>query len=290
MANLSSKCTIIDGKKLAADIRAKLADDVRNLQQTQQITPGLAVILVGKDPASEVYVRNKRRACEQAGIQSFAYDLDESSSEDELLTLIAQLNDNSNVHGILVQSPLPQQINEAKIVETISAAKDVDCFHPINVGKLMLGQKSFQPCTPAGIIEILKSIDYDLSGKRVVVVGRSNIVGKPTAMLALANNATVTICHSRTKDLAERIAEADVVISAIGKAHFIKGKWIKKGAVVIDVGINRNSDGKLIGDVEFEKATQLASAITPVPGGVGPMTIAMLLKNVIWAATNSGTN
>lgn len=273
---------LIDGKKLADKIKEDLSKEV-SLLKTGGITPGLAVVMVGKNPASQVYVRNKKRACEKLGIESFEYKLENSAPEKELKKLIQKLNDTESVHGILVQLPLPSHINEQAIIEAIDPKKDVDGFHPINMGKLLIGLPCLRPCTPLGIIEILDSINYDLKGKNVVVIGRSRIVGKPVSVLLLERHATVTICHSRTRNLPEVVGLADLVVAAIGKPKFVKGEWIKKGAVVIDVGINRLDDGRIVGDVEFEKASKKARAITPVPGGVGPMTIAMLLKNTIKA-------
>ena len=275
---------IIDGKELALTIRQELAVHVAKLKAERGITPGLAAVLVGNDPASHMYVKNKRAACALAGIESFAYDIPSTTTEAKLLALIEKLNRDTRVHGILVQLPLPDHVDEDAVVRAVSPAKDVDCFHPTNVGKLSLGQAGLLPCTPAGIIALLDSIGCDLNGKRAVVIGRSNIVGKPTALLLLRHHATVTICHSRTIDLATEVGRADVVVAAVGKATFVRGEWIKPGAVVIDVGMNRLPTGIFVGDVDFDEAVKRASAITPVPGGVGPMTIAMLLKNVVEAA------
>ncbi len=283
MENLKT-ASIIDGKEVSARVRAELKAEIEVLKQKHGLTPGLAVVLVGENPASKVYVRNKTRACEETGIRSFQHTLPESLSEGELLTLINELNGSKDVHGILVQLPLPKQINEEKVLEAISPQKDVDGFHPYNMGRLMIGSPLLQPCTPFGVMRLLESTGADLSGKEAVIIGRSNIVGKPMAMMLLRKNATVTICHSRTKDLPEKVRGADIVIAAMGKAQFVKGDWIKEGAIVIDVGINRAPDGKLVGDVDFEGASRKASFITPVPGGVGPMTIAMLLKNTVEAA------
>lgn len=274
---------IIDGKAIAEDIRKVIATDVSALK-AQGTTPGLAVVLVGEDPASRVYVSMKEKACAQAGIFSAEHKLPESTSEAELLQLIDQLNQDSRIDGILVQLPLPKQIDESKVLEAISPKKDVDGFHPYNVGRLATGNPLFRPCTPYGVMKMLEHTGVDLKGKEVVVVGRSNIVGKPVALMCLAEHATVTICHSRTRDLAGHVARADVVIAAVGQPEMIKGDWIKPGAVVIDVGVNRVAEKKLVGDVEFTAAKERAGAITPVPGGVGPMTITMLLYNTVESA------
>ncbi len=272
------------GKEVSARIKKELAEEVAVLKETG-ITPGLAVIIVGNDPASRVYVNNKGKACAECGIYSEEYALDENTSEAELLELIGVLNGRADISGILVQLPLPKHINEEHIIAAIDPKKDVDAFHPVNVGKIMVGNFDFVPCTPAGVMELIAESGIDPAGKECVVVGRSNIVGKPQAMLLLHKNATVTICHSRTKDLAEKTRRADILVVAVGKPNFITGDMIKPGAVVIDVGINRTEGSKkLIGDVEFESAEKVASAITPVPGGVGPMTIAMLMKNTVSAA------
>jgi len=273
---------IIDGKKVALEIRADLAREVESLK-AKGITPGLAVVVVGKDPASEVYVRNKKTACKKAGIESFPHELPEDAKEDELLSLIDDLNGDPKVHGILVQLPLPDHIDESRIINRILPEKDVDGFHPASLGKLLLGEPGFRACTPSGIMALIDSTGIDPKGKRAVIVGRSNIVGKPLAFMLLERHATVTICHSRTADLPGEIKNADILIAAMGRPRFIQGSWIKHGAVVIDVGINRTSDGKIVGDVDYEGASKRASFITPVPGGVGPMTIAMLLKNTIEA-------
>jgi methylenetetrahydrofolate dehydrogenase (NADP+)/methenyltetrahydrofolate cyclohydrolase len=281
--------TILDGKKLASDIKKSLAHEV-SLLEKNKITPGLAVILIGENPASKIYVKNKRKACDEVGIESFDYNLPEATSQEEIEKLIRQLNADKRVHGILVQLPLPPSINEQAILELIDPAKDVDGFHPVNMGKLVSGLSSLRPCTPLGIIAILDSIGYQLEGRQAVVVGRSNIVGKPVALLLLERHATVTICHSRTHNLSEIIKSADVVVAAVGVPKFVNGDWIKPGAVVIDVGINRMDDGSIVGDVDFQEASKHASAITPVPGGVGPMTIAMLLSNVVEAAKHATLN
>ena len=280
--------TIIDGKAIAAKIRAELKTSVAELA-VKGIVPGLAVVLVGEDPASKVYVSMKEKACADVGIFSDEHKLSVETSEKELLELIARLNVDPKIHGILVQLPLPKQINTEKVLEAISPDKDVDGFHPYNVGRLMVGKPTFQPCTPYGVMVMLKEIGFDLTGKNVVVVGRSNIVGKPVAMMCLQQHATVTVCHSRTKNLAEVVRGADVVIAAVGVPEMIKGEWIKEGAVVIDVGVNRVGEKKLVGDVEYAAAAERASAITPVPGGVGPMTITMLLFNTVESAKRRGT-
>lgn len=274
---------IIDGKAISTDIRQELKQRVIAFEELFGFKPGLAVIIVGTDPASKVYVNNKRKACEEIGYNSFVYELPENTSEAELLDLIHQLNAREDVHGILTQLPLPKHINEDKVINMISPKKDVDAFHPQNVGKLMLGTPSFKPCTPAGVIELLKRSNVDITGKECVIVGRSNIVGKPLAMMLLQANGTVTVCHSKTKDLKEVCRRADILVVAIGKPKFITADMVKEGAVVIDVGINR-VDGKLCGDVDFDNIREVASAITPVPGGCGPMTIAMLMQNTFEAA------
>ena len=277
---------IIDGKAIAAKMRGKIADGVQALK-TKGITPGLAVVLVGDDPASRVYVTMKEKACHEAGIFSAEHKLPAGTSEAELLALVEQLNHNPKIHGILEQLPLPAHIDTDKVLEAISPLKDADGFHPYNVGRLSIGKPLFQPCTPYGVMVMLEETGVDLNGKDVVVIGRSNIVGKPIAMMCMAKNATVTVCHSRTRDLADVVRRADVVIAAVGRPQMIKGDWIKPGAVVIDVGINRLDSGKLVGDVDFASAAERATAITPVPGGVGPMTITMLLFNTLEAAQRS---
>lgn len=274
---------IIDGKAIAAEMRKGIANDTAELV-AQGVTPGLAVVLVGEDPASRVYVSMKEKACAAAGIFSDEHKLPVETGEAELLELIARLNADQRIDGILVQLPLPQHIDESKVLETISPDKDVDGFHPYNVGRLVTGNPLFQPCTPYGVMKMLEHTGVELKGKEVVVVGRSNIVGKPVALMCLAEHATVTICHSRTVDLPEKVAQADVVIAAVGRPEMIKGDWIKEGAVVIDVGVNRVGEKKLVGDVDFAGASARAAAITPVPGGVGPMTITMLLYNTLVSA------
>ncbi|MBT0654544.1 bifunctional methylenetetrahydrofolate dehydrogenase/methenyltetrahydrofolate cyclohydrolase FolD [Geomobilimonas luticola] len=274
---------IIDGKAIAAKIRGEIANDVKILAG-QGIQPGLAVVLVGEDPASKVYVSMKEKACQDVGIFSDEHKLPAETSETDLLALIDKLNRDPRIHGILVQLPLPKQIDTEKVLEAISPTKDVDGFHPYNVGRLVVGKPLFQPCTPYGVMIMLKETGVDLKGKDVVVVGRSNIVGKPVALMCLQQHATVTICHSRTRDLAAKVGQADVVIAAVGVPEMIKGEWVKPGAVVIDVGVNRVGDRKLVGDVEYAAASERAAAITPVPGGVGPMTITMLLYNTVESA------
>ncbi len=274
---------LIDGKAIAADMRKEIAKDTQSLI-AQGVTPGLAVVLVGEDPASRVYVSMKEKACAAAGIFSDEHKLPAETSEANLLELIAKLNADERIDGILVQLPLPDHIDEAKVLEAISPQKDVDGFHPYNVGRLVTGNPLFQPCTPYGVMKMLERTGVELKGQEVVVVGRSNIVGKPVALMCLAEHATVTICHSRTEDLAQKVAAADVVIAAVGRPEMVKGDWIKKGAVVIDVGVNRVGEKKLVGDVDFDAACENAAAITPVPGGVGPMTITMLLFNTLVSA------
>ena len=280
--------TVIDGKAIAAKIRGEIAIDVNRLE-TEGVKPGLAVVLVGEDPASKVYVSMKEKACQDVGIFSDEHKLPVETSEEELLALIERLNADSRIDGILVQLPLPKQIDTEKVLEAISPHKDVDGFHPYNVGRLVVGKPLFQPCTPYGVMMMLKETGVDLAGKEVVVVGRSNIVGKPVAFMCLQQHATVTLCHSRTKNLAQKVGMADVLIAAVGQPEMIKGAWIKEGAVVIDVGVNRVGEKKLVGDVEYAAASERASAITPVPGGVGPMTITMLLYNTVESAKNRGT-
>ncbi|WP_397568758.1 bifunctional methylenetetrahydrofolate dehydrogenase/methenyltetrahydrofolate cyclohydrolase FolD [Schlesneria sp. T3-172] len=278
---------LIDGKAIAAAIRERLTQDVAEFRQKTHITPKLAAILVGDDPASQVYVRNKENACAKVGIDSDVFRLPATTTQAELLALVARLNEDSTVHGILVQLPLPDQIHETTVLDAVSAAKDVDCFHPENVGRMAQGRPRFLPCTPHGVQVLLRESGTRLDGAHVVVLGRSEIVGKPVAMMLVQKgetaNATVTICHSRTKNLPELTRTADVLIAAIGKPEFVTADMVKPGAVVIDVGINRVGD-KLVGDVAFGPVSEVASAITPVPGGVGPMTIAMLLENTLTAA------
>ena len=274
---------IIDGKELAKKTRQNLKIDCDNLK-AKGIIPKLAVIMVGDNPASKVYVKNKSKACEEVGIEYEEFLLDESTTQKELIELINKLNERKDVTGILLQSPIPNNLDINEAFRTISPNKDVDGFHPVNVGKLTLGQDTFVSCTPYGVIKMFEEYNIDLEGKNLVIIGRSNIVGKPLIQCCLNKNATVTVCHSRTKDIAEHTKRADIVIVAIGKAKFLKADMVKDGAVIIDVGINRGEDGKLCGDVDFENVSKKASYITPVPGGVGPMTIAMLMNNVIKAA------
>lgn len=276
---------IISGKELAAQIKEQVKTRVCALQQ-QGVNPCLAVMLVGDDPASAVYVRGKEKDCEECGIESRLIRLPADTTQQQVLDKLAELAQDDTVHGVLVQLPLPKQINERVVIEAIPPHKDVDGFTPVNVGKMMIGEECFLPCTPAGCIEMLKSTGIDMAGKQAVVLGRSNIVGKPAAMLLLQQNATVTICHSRTEGLKEICAQADILVAAIGKANFVTEDMVKPGAVVIDVGINRNDEGKLCGDVDFSAVCEKAAAITPVPGGVGLMTRAMLMQNTIQAAEN----
>lgn len=273
---------IIDGKKISQEIKDELRDKVADLKsQGKDIC--LAVIQVGNDPASSVYVGNKKKACEYIGIKSLAYELTEDTTEEEILHLIDELNKNPKVHGILCQLPLPKHIDEDKVIKAISPEKDVDGFHPQNVGALTIGQPGFVSCTPAGIIELLKRSNIEISGKNCVIIGRSNIVGKPMALLMLRENATVTICHSKTQNLKEICKQADILIVAIGKPQFVDSEYVKDGAVVIDVGIHRDENNKLCGDVDYDSVEPKASYITPVPGGVGPMTISMLMNNCVEA-------
>ncbi len=275
---------IIDGKAISLEIKQEVKKEVEKLQKNG-VFPCLAVVLVGENSASKVYVNNKKKACEVCGISSLSYELPESTTEAELLELIQKLNEDKKINGILVQLPLPKHIDESKVILAISPEKDVDCFHPQNVGALHTGGKGFLPCTPAGILELIKRSGYDITGKECVVIGRSNIVGKPVAMLLLKENGTVTICHSKTKNLPEICKRADIIVGATGKRNTLTKDMVKEGAIVIDVGMNRNEEGKLCGDVDFENVKEKVEAITPVPGGVGPMTIAMLMKNCLTAST-----
>lgn len=275
---------IIDGKEIAKNTREQIAVEVSSFIEKTGVTPGLAVIIVGNDPASQVYVRNKKKACVEAGMNSWVIEMPKETTQDELMAQIERLKADTNVHGILVQLPLPEGLDESAVIAAIPPEKDVDAFHPVNVGKIMLGDYDFLPCTPAGVMRMLEYEGIDPAGKECVVVGRSNIVGKPQALLLLQKNGTVTICHSRTKDLASVTRRADILVVAVGKADFITGDMVKEGAVVIDVGMNRRADGKLTGDVDFASVEPKAGAITPVPGGVGPMTITMLLRNTLTAA------
>ena len=274
---------IIDGKQISSDVKAEAAKRVSELKE-QGVSVGLAVVLVGNDPASQVYVNNKKKACAACGIESFEYVLPEETTREELLSLVDKLNRDDKVDGILVQLPLPRHLDEKEVINAISPSKDVDAFHPVNVGKIMIGDYTFAPCTPAGIIELIERSDISLEGKNCVVIGRSNIVGKPMSMLLLHKNATVTICHSRSKNLSEITRGADVLVAAVGRANFVTADMVSDGAVVIDVGINRLDNGKLCGDVDFEAVAPKCSYITPVPGGVGPMTIAVLMQNTVKAA------
>lgn len=275
---------IIDGKAVSLKVKDDLKEQTKKLAEEKGFVPCLAVIIVGEDPASQVYVSNKKKACEYIGYKSLGFELPESTTQEELLELIEKLNGDDSVDGILCQLPLPKHINEETVLNAINYDKDVDAFHPTNVGKIMIGNYHMLPCTPAGVMELIDSTGVSLEGKNAVVIGRSNIVGKPMSMLLLHRNATVTICHSRTANLKEICANADILVAAVGKANFVTADMVKEGAVVIDVGINRNAEGKLCGDVDFENVKEKAGAITPVPGGCGPMTIAMLMKNTYNAA------
>ena len=279
---------LIDGKLISSAVKERVKQGVAELK-SKGITVGLAVIIVGEDPASKIYVANKKKACEALGIISEEYSLPENTTEKELLSLIDKLNNNKKINGILCQLPLPRHLNEKVVINAISPEKDVDAFHPQNVGKIMIGEYDFVPCTPAGVMEMLHFEDIDICGKNCVVVGRSNIVGKPMAMLLLHKNGTVTVCHSKTENLKEICRNADILVAAVGKPKFITADMVKSGAVVIDVGMNRD-DGKLCGDVDFENVSKISSAITPVPGGVGPMTIAMLMQNTLTAAIKQNSN
>lgn len=275
---------IIDGKEVSAQVKEQVKEEAAQLKAATGLQVGLAVVIVGNNPASRVYVNNKKKACEAVGFQSFEYALDEDTTQEELLELVEVLNENPQVNGILVQLPLPKQIDEKAIINAISPDKDVDAFHPSNVGRIMIGSYAFLPCTPAGVMELIASTGVSVSGKNCVVIGRSNIVGKPMAMLLLHQNGTVTICHSRTQNLKEICAQADILVAAVGKANFVTADMVKEGTVVIDVGMNRLDNGKLCGDVDFAAVEPKAGYITPVPGGVGPMTIAMLMRNTLTAA------
>jgi methylenetetrahydrofolate dehydrogenase (NADP+) / methenyltetrahydrofolate cyclohydrolase len=277
---------IIDGKAISAKRRAQIAERVSELVAKGK-RPGLAVVIVGADPASEVYVRNKVKACAETGVLSEKIEMPVETTQEELIAVVNELNAREDIDGILVQFPLPAHLDEDAVIEAIRADKDVDGFHPESIGRLLVGKDTFVSCTPAGVMVLLEESGVDLTGKDVVVVGRSNNVGKPAALLCMAQNATVQVCHSRTKDLAGHVRAADVVIAAVGRPEMIKGDWIKEGAVVIDIGINRLDDGRLVGDVEFDAACKRASAITPVPGGVGPMTISMLLENTVTSAARA---
>ena len=274
---------IIDGKAVSAQVKERIRQEAAELKK-QGIEVGLAVVIVGEDPASKVYVRNKKKACEEVGFNSYEYALPEETTEQELLDLVNKLNADEKVNGILVQLPLPKHLDDKVIINNILPEKDVDAFHPVNVGKIMIWDYSFLPCTPAGVMELIASTGTEVEGKECVVIGRSNIVGKPQAMLLLHKNGTVTICHSKTKNLKEVASRADILVAAVGRAKMITKDYIKEGAVVIDVGMNRDENGKLCGDVDFEDCKDKAGYITPVPGGVGPMTIAMLMQNTLTAA------
>ena len=274
---------IISGKVISAAVKERIAAEVAELK-AKGVTPGLAVIIVGTDPASQVYVGSKERTCIELGMYSEKYELPESTTNEELLALVERLNKNDKIHGILCQLPLPRHLDEKAVIDAIDPTKDVDAFHVQNVGKIMIGDYDFLPCTPAGIMEMLKFSNIDPAGKHCVVIGRSNIVGKPMAMLMLHANATVTICHSKTQNLKEICREADILVAAVGRAKFVTADMVKEGAVVIDVGMNRDENGKLCGDVDYQNVEPLCSAITPVPGGVGPMTIAMLMQNTLTSA------
>lgn len=275
---------IIDGKAVSRSVKDRIKEEVTALKAEHGVVPGLAVIIVGDNPASRIYVNNKKKACEYVGFDSYEYALPEETTETELLELIKKLNNDEKIDGILCQLPLPKHIDENVIINNIAPNKDVDAFHPVNVGKIMIGDYSFLPCTPAGVMELIASTGVDIKGKECVVVGRSNIVGKPMSMLLLHKSGTVTICHSKTKDLKAECKRADILVAAVGVPNLITGDMVKEGAVVIDVGMNRLENGKLCGDVEFESASKAAGYITPVPGGVGPMTIAMLMQNTLTAA------
>jgi methylenetetrahydrofolate dehydrogenase (NADP+)/methenyltetrahydrofolate cyclohydrolase len=275
---------IIDGKGVAATVREEVTTEVAAFLRETGVTPGLATVLVGEDPASATYVRNKRKACAKAGIESLAHELPAATTQEDLMGLVRQLNERRDAHGILVQLPLPPHIDADAVIDAVDPDKDVDGLHPWNQARLILGRAGLRPCTPSGIMRLIETTGVEIKGKRAVVVGRSSLVGKPVAFMLLERHATLTICHSRTSDLAGEVGQADILIAAIGRERFVRGEWIRPGSVVIDVGINRTAEGKLAGDVEFESARERAAFITPVPGGVGPMTVAMLLKNTLTAA------
>ena len=282
--------TIIDGKRISAEIRVEIAEKTTAFQAAYGAVPGLAVIIVGEDPASRVYVRNKHKACAEVGFYSEVHELPADATQEQVIALIDKLNDQQDIHGILVQLPLPKHLDEQTILLRIKPEKDVDAFHPYNVGKIMIGDYNVLPCTPAGVMQLLARSGVSVAGKHCVVIGRSNIVGKPMAMLLLHDNGTVTVCHSRTTDLKAQTLQADILVAAVGRAGFVTADMVKPGAVVIDVGINRNAEGKLCGDVDFQSVSEVASMITPVPGGVGPMTITMLLQNTLTAAEAAQNN
>ena len=275
---------IIDGKAVSASVRERIAKETAEFAKKTGVIPGLAVIIVGENPASQVYVRNKHKACQDVGMYSVVIEMPENTTQEQLLEKVDELAKDNAIHGILVQLPLPAHIDEEMVIKAIPPEKDVDAFHPANVGRIMIGNQSFVPCTPAGVMELLDAYDIEIEGKNCVIIGRSNIVGKPQAMLMLQKNATVTICHSRTKNLAEVTSKADILVAAVGRSKFVTADMVKEGAVVIDVGINRGEDGKLCGDVDYDAVFDKVSYITPVPGGVGPITITMLLKNTLTAA------
>lgn len=275
---------LINGKEVSASVKLRVKNQTEELIEKSGITPGLAVVIVGNDPASRVYVNSKKKACAEVGFNSYEYALPEDTTQQELLELVEKLNNDSKVNGILCQLPLPKQIDENAIINAIKPEKDVDAFHPFNVGKIMIGEFAFLPCTPAGVMELIDSTGVEVSGKNCVVIGRSNIVGKPMSMLLLHRSGTVTICHSKTQNLTEICKNADILVAAVGRANFVTADMVKEGAVVIDVGMNRLENGKLCGDVDFNEVEKKASFITPVPGGVGPMTIAMLMQNTLTAA------
>ncbi|MBQ7960375.1 MAG: bifunctional methylenetetrahydrofolate dehydrogenase/methenyltetrahydrofolate cyclohydrolase FolD [Clostridia bacterium] len=278
--------TILSGKTVSARIKENLKEEIESLKKNGTL-PGLAVIIVGEDPASKVYVGRKEAMCTELGMHSKKFALPEETTQEELISLVEKLNNDDSIHGILVQLPLPKHLDEKAVINTIRPEKDVDAFHPVNVGKIMIGDYDFVPCTPAGIMELIAESNVEIEGKNCVVIGRSNIVGKPMSMLLLHKNGTVTTCHSRTKDLKEVTKQADILVAAVGRANFVTADMVKPGAVVIDVGMNRLEDGKLVGDVAFDEVEKVAGAITPVPGGVGPMTIAMLMQNTLTAAKNA---
>lgn len=281
--------TVIDGRKISAEIRAEVAEGVAKLKSERGVTPGLAVIIVGEDPGSQIYVRNKQKACEETGINSVKHELPADVSEEELISMVNRLNDDPSIHGLLVQLPLPKHIDEDRVIDTISIKKDVDGFTPVNVGNMLIGKDCFLPCTPHGIIILLERCGIEISGKDAVVVGRSNIVGKPAAILLMQNNATVTVCHSRTKDLAAHTRQADILVVGIGQPKMITKDMVKEGAAIIDAGINRDEEGKVVGDVDYDGVFDKVGAITPVPGGVGMMTVAMLMFNTLEAAKKAAT-
>ncbi len=277
---------ILDGKKIAAEIRQEIKKETEKIFQEKSIKPGLAVIIVGDDPASAIYVRNKEKAAQEVGFKSVVKRYPADTTQEELLNAVDEINNDEQIHGMIVQLPLPKHLNEKEVINRIKPAKDVDGLHPVSIGALTIGDKGLVSCTPKGCIRLIKETGIDISGKKAVVIGRSNMVGKPAALLLLQENATVTICHSRTKDLKKELEDADIIVAAVGVPNLVQGEMVKEGAVVIDVGINRSEDGKLVGDVDFDSVSEKAGFITPVPGGVGPMTIAMLLSNTLEAFKN----